>query len=89
MTQKPSSRRKRSSAKSVLQLPDLDHAKAVLQPCHHATWCQASQTIKRDQAHDVARDWKRGSFSYRCPTAGPQFHRRRKVMVKPLHEVHA
>jgi hypothetical protein len=30
MKQKPSSRRKRSSAKSVLRLPDLEHAKAAV-----------------------------------------------------------
>ena len=29
MKQKPSSRRKRSSAKSVLRLPDLEHTKAA------------------------------------------------------------
>jgi hypothetical protein len=30
MQQKPSSRRKRSSNKSILQLPDLEHAKAAV-----------------------------------------------------------
>jgi len=30
MKQKPSSRRKRRSAKSVLRLPDLEHAKAAV-----------------------------------------------------------
>jgi hypothetical protein len=30
MTQKPGSRRKRGSAKSVLRLPDLEHAKAAV-----------------------------------------------------------
>ena len=30
MKQKPSSRRKRSSNKSVLRLPDLEHAKAAV-----------------------------------------------------------
>ena len=30
MKQKPSSRRRRSSAKSVLQLPDLEHARAAV-----------------------------------------------------------
>jgi hypothetical protein len=30
MKEKPSSRRKRSSAKSVLRLPDLEHAKAAV-----------------------------------------------------------
>jgi hypothetical protein len=30
MKQKPSSRRKRSSAKSILRLPDLEHAKAAV-----------------------------------------------------------
>jgi hypothetical protein len=32
MKQKPSSRRKRSSAKSVLRLPDLERAKAAVLP---------------------------------------------------------
>jgi len=30
MKQKPSSRRRRSSAKSILRLPDLEHAKAAV-----------------------------------------------------------
>jgi hypothetical protein len=45
MKQKPSSRRKRSSAKSVLRLPDLEHAKAAVLNSLNST--DAKRTLHR------------------------------------------
>ena len=50
MKQKPSSRRRRSSNKSVLRLPDLEHAKGrgVEQPDYRTLpWLQATNSISR------------------------------------------
>lgn len=53
MKQKPSSRRRRSSAESVLQLPDLEHAKAAVSNSLSST--DAKQGYRH--AIDEFADW--------------------------------
>ena len=62
MKQKPSSRRRRNSTKSILRLPDLEHAKAaVLNSGWHRTICDGP--VLGSATHREA-SWSRSNFSW-------------------------
>jgi murein DD-endopeptidase MepM/ murein hydrolase activator NlpD len=64
MKQKPSPRRKRSSAKSVLRLPDLEHAKAAVLNSLNSTDAKRGYRHAIDEFVDRAgatRRWRGGS----------------------------
>ena len=70
MKQNPSSRRRRSSIKSVLRLPDLEHAKATVLKLKNRT------ATRPAPGHDTDHSFPRG-----CPHREVSFRRRRSLCL--------
>ena len=69
MKQKPSSKRRRNSTKSILRLPDLEHAKAAVLNSPN------SVDAMRGYRHAIDEfvDWKTYFFKHRRPAGASGF----------------